>query len=35
VLRDFEEKDKAKAQRSITREAVVAEIAGLASQGAA
>jgi histidyl-tRNA synthetase len=35
VLRDLDEKDKAKAQRPIAREAVVAEIAGLASQGAA
>ena len=35
VLRDLDEKDKAKAQRAIPREAVVAEIAGLASQGAA
>jgi len=35
VLRDLDEKDKAKAQRAITREGVVAEIAGLASQGAA
>ncbi|HEY8105806.1 MAG TPA: ATP phosphoribosyltransferase regulatory subunit, partial [Gemmatimonadales bacterium] len=35
MLRDLDEKDKAKAQRPIGREAVVAEVAGLASQGAA
>lgn len=35
MLRDLDEKDKAKAQRPIAREAVVAELAGLASQGAA
>jgi len=35
VLRDFEEKEKAKAQRAIARAAVVAEIAGLARRGAA
>ena len=35
MLRDLDEKDKAKAQRPIAREAVVAEIAGLAGQGAA
>src|SRR4029077_17007326 len=34
VLRDFEEKEKAKAQRAIAPPAVVAEIAGLARRGA-
>jgi histidyl-tRNA synthetase len=34
VLRDLEEKDKTRAQRAVARDAVVAEIAGLASQGA-
>ena len=34
VLRDLEEKDKAKAQRAVARDAVVAEIAGLAGHGA-
>jgi len=35
VLRDLEERDKAKAQRPVARDVVAAEIAGLASQGAA
>ena len=34
VLRDFEEKEKAKAQRAIARDAVAAEIVGLAGQAA-
>jgi histidyl-tRNA synthetase len=34
VLRDLDEKDKARAQRAVARDAVVAEIAGLAGQGA-
>ena len=34
VLRDLEEKDKTRAQRAVARDAVAAEIAGLASQGA-
>lgn len=34
VLRNLEEKDKTRAQRAVARDAVVAEIAGLASQGA-
>ena len=34
VLRDLGEKDKTRAQRAVARDAVVAEIAGLASQGA-
>jgi histidyl-tRNA synthetase len=35
VLRDLEEKDKERAQHAVARDAVVAEIAGLAGQGAA
>jgi histidyl-tRNA synthetase len=34
VLRNLEEKDKTRAQRAVARDAVAAEIAGLASQGA-
>ena len=34
VLRDLEEKDKERAQRAVARDAVVAEVAGLAADGA-
>jgi histidyl-tRNA synthetase len=34
VLRDLEEKDKTRAQRAVARDAVAAEIIGLAGQGA-